>query len=377
MALPEIGNKVYFPKLNVLRFLSAFAIFLMHIVISWRGKNANTELLRDSTGLSGHINIFIANMTLGVDVFFLISGFLITYLLLREKELTNKIDLKKFFARRILRIWPLYFLLIAITPFILRKNNLPVSEYISSLLFVENFRQLQTMTSLQPFGHLWSICIEEHFYLVWPFIIAFVNKKWLMPLFSTILATSAAFVLFTSITNQVDPSWVIYHHTLSRIDVLVVGAIIAYYYHYYSFKINFPVYVQLLIYAALGFACFYTLAYYYPSPITTLAKRYGFILVITIAVLNYTFNSNDIFKFMNTAWLEYLGKISYGIYMFTPFVLKFVHTILMQRLHITNFYVYTVIMLIPGILVPIISYEFFEKPFLKLKGRFEIIRTLG
>jgi peptidoglycan/LPS O-acetylase OafA/YrhL len=102
------NTNVYFPSLNGLRFIAAFMVFLLHFAKQNWGENFdyNPE------------DNFIYKSVLGdvgVTLFFVLSGFLITYLLLTEQARTSTINIGKFYLRRILRIWPLYFLMILIT----------------------------------------------------------------------------------------------------------------------------------------------------------------------------------------------------------------------------------------------------------------------
>src|ERR1044071_5481753 len=96
-------QRIYFPGLNGLRFLAASAVIITHV-----------ELLKGVLGLPNHWkNPVLFNLGgLGVYFFFVLSGFLITYLLLSEKNMTGHISIKKFYFRRIFRIWPIYYLLV-------------------------------------------------------------------------------------------------------------------------------------------------------------------------------------------------------------------------------------------------------------------------
>ena len=102
--------KLYFKNLNGVRFIAAFMVLICHIELN--KKFFNIPNYRETTKFLGH---------LGVDLFFVLSGFLITFLLIKEKDLFGKINFKNFYIRRILRIWPLYFLIVIFSLFILPK----------------------------------------------------------------------------------------------------------------------------------------------------------------------------------------------------------------------------------------------------------------
>ena len=139
----------YLPELDALRFFAFLAVFLCHVAVrdgrfTWEAR----------TGM------------LGVDLFFALSAFLISELLLREKDRNGTLDVRAFWIRRILRIWPLYFTMLAVA-FILRA---PLRESLLTLigfaLFAGNFAALFATPS-PLIGALWSLSIEEQFYLPW------------------------------------------------------------------------------------------------------------------------------------------------------------------------------------------------------------------
>src|SRR5689334_4051967 len=123
----------------------------------------------------------VAGGGLGVVLFFVLSSYLITELLLRESEQRGKLDVKSFYIRRALRIWPLYFVFLIVTYLIIPQQSvysIKTNYFISMLLFVGNwacviFRGMGSSVS----GPLWSISVEEQFYIAWPLIIAKVGVK--------------------------------------------------------------------------------------------------------------------------------------------------------------------------------------------------------
>jgi peptidoglycan/LPS O-acetylase OafA/YrhL len=375
MTIPSNSEKVFFPQLNILRFVSAFGIFIMHMTLAWTHYKTNTKGGRGAEHVAGYAGQFVGNMVIGVDVFFIISGFLITYLLLKEKESSGSINLKKFYIRRILRIWPLYFFLIALSPLVIWWTGIPNSECLSSILFVENFQIIKEGMYHAPFGHLWSICVEEHFYLVWPLIIVFIPEKWFPVVLGLILIMSAGFIVYVMSANYERPLFTIYYHTLSRIDALVIGAFIAYYYQTKPFRVNMPFYISGIVYMVLIIALCITSAAFYNSPLQAILKRYFFMALLAFVVISYNFNNNALQRITNNRLLQYLGKISYGIYMYTTFIIIILMVKIVPLFHITNVYVFTLMAILPGLLIPMLSYELLEKPFLKLKNRFEIVKT--
>ena len=184
-------NRVYFKGLAEIRALAALFVIFHHLEL-YKHRNAISSLYDTP------VNYFISHLGKnGVYIFFILSGFLITYLLLTEKKLNKKIDIKKFYFRRVLRIWPLYYLIVIISftiiPFLAlnfetfqsethyynRILHLKESPYITLLLFLLFLPNLAL--SLRPAvvgaAQSWSVGVEEQFYLIWPHFINRIKKK--------------------------------------------------------------------------------------------------------------------------------------------------------------------------------------------------------
>jgi peptidoglycan/LPS O-acetylase OafA/YrhL len=308
-----------------------------------------------------------------VDVFFLISGFLITYLLLEEKKTNGRIAIGKFLIRRSLRIWPLYFLIIAIGPVLVSWLQEPTPNYTWNLFFIGNFDVIFTQKWLYPFAHLWSISIEEHFYLVWPFIIAWVPIKRLMSVFMGIIIFSIGFRMYA--WSNFDQGWYyVFTHTLSRMDVLVIGAIGGYYHS------NSPIHIHLsrlqrylILSLLISIMCLEPITQW-DTLIMVGFKKYIYVALTAILLLDFLFNTSFKHVLKPTSFVHYLGKVSYGVYMFGNVLLLVVIKKIMLKFGIINLWMYMGIVLFLSILVPILSYEFFEKPFLKLSARFRVVK---
>jgi peptidoglycan/LPS O-acetylase OafA/YrhL len=103
--IKETKQKIFFPNLDGLRFICFLLVYLYH----W---NLNCALAIENTSVRNSFNFLFGNGNIGVNIFFVLSGFLITFLLIKEKEFSGGVHLKHFYVRRILRIWPLYFLIV-------------------------------------------------------------------------------------------------------------------------------------------------------------------------------------------------------------------------------------------------------------------------
>lgn len=373
------ADTVYFPHLDIIRFMAAMFIVILHAYEGWTSWFGEVGFLSGGTYTElsqggKYVDQLIKNLGVGVDIFFLISGFLITYLLLEEKKRMGNIHIGFFMIRRSLRIWPLYFLLVAIAPFLVNWTGSNEPNYVANAFFVGNFETIASQQWSYPFSHFWSICIEEHFYLVWPFVIAFLPVRKMMYVFGIIIAISIGFRMYT-VFGTGAPWYTLFLHTLSRIDVLVFGAIGGYYYSKkpFVFKLNTLTRYFLILILVVYF-CWdsYVL---WDSPIKAGFGKYIYLIVIAILLLDFNFNSSRKRLFKAKSILHYFGKISYGIYMYSNIILLIVIKNLMWPMAWNNMWLYFFLVIGLSLLIPIISYELFEKPILKLAKRFRRVST--
>jgi peptidoglycan/LPS O-acetylase OafA/YrhL len=373
------NDTIYFANLDILRFIAAFMVVIAHAYEGWCGWWGYPGFMsvdgdhKTLSSFGNYANTVIKNGGFGVDVFFLISGFLITYILLAEKDLTGKIDIKKFFIRRGFRIWPLYFLLIAVTPFIVSWLNKPSPDYLSTALFYNNFHSMTTGNWEYPFAHFWSICVEEHFYLVWPFLVAFIPNRYLLNTFWTVLFISVFARFGFNLYGK--GFYYMYLHTLSRMDVLALGAIGAYMYFNKSLRFTMPKYVRIALYFL--FIVVYASEPYnvYDGMFLACFRKYFYVAVIAIGMSNFLLNPDAIISFKKKNVFHYLGKVSYGVYMYSNILIAIIIEKIIAPYNMVNMYLYFFLNIALTIIISIISYELFEKQFLKLKTRFEVVKT--
>ena len=182
----ETQKKQYFEYLDALRCLAFLAVFYAHSGTIFLGAT-----LADTFPL-GILKRYTIYGSYGVNFFFVLSGFLITFLLLKEKSVRGKISIKKFYVKRILRIWPVYFITLLfgalILPFLIPSSTYSVlwmTNPVMSLrtityffFFLGNFYQgLGLGIGSLSIGILWSVCVEEQFYLVWPWAIRWLDTR--------------------------------------------------------------------------------------------------------------------------------------------------------------------------------------------------------
>jgi peptidoglycan/LPS O-acetylase OafA/YrhL len=170
---------------------------------------------------------------LGVDVFFVISGYLITTLLLREWSRTGGIDLRAFYLRRALRLGPaLLFMLLITIPLILTTLRgtmeiSPVTAVASVLLYVANWANVVVNAGTGPLTHTWSLSIEEQFYLIWPLVLIAVLARRGRPPATALAALIGVVVLARWICWDLTHGGWIYYATTSHCDGLLLGALLA------------------------------------------------------------------------------------------------------------------------------------------------------
>ncbi len=368
-------------NLDVFRFIAAFMIVIVHGFEGWHGWFGYPRFMTTGGDFQTlnkpgeYLFRGIMNLGFGVDIFFLMSGFLITYLLVKERDETGKISLPKFYMRRILRIWPLYYFIMVLSPFLLKWLGETIQpNYLMTGFFLNNFDTMHTEKWVYPFAHFWSICIEEHFYLFWPLLVSITPKKRLIELFCLIIFISIVFRSYVALTNP-QPWMTLYLHTLSRCDVLALGSLFGYLHYQKPIKIGVPFSVRLMLYTLFLCTFFIDTLVYWDNFFLAVFKKYFYVGIVGFGMYNYMFNPEAKWQIKKKGVLHYMGKVSYGTYMYHNVVILIIIKKLMLDHHIGNMYVYAFAILVACIIIPIISYELIEKPFLKLKGKFEVVQT--
>jgi peptidoglycan/LPS O-acetylase OafA/YrhL len=366
-------GKIFFENLDGLRFLSFLVVFLYHSFFT-----ENTEILNSNTYDFITHRLF-ANGNLGVNFFFVLSGFLITYLLIEEKLKTGKIDVFNFWMRRILRIWPLFYfaLLFGFYGFPILKSffgQVPnetanIGYYIS---FLNNFDVIKNgLPDASILGVLWSVAIEEQFYLLWPLILFKLPiKKYWIP-FCIIIASSLIYRATSNVnlTNE--------FHTLSCIGDMAIGAFAAWLIKKSSVKTffeNVKKYQIILLYLFFGVIVLFRKELFFDFYFLRVIERAFIAVIIASIILEQNFSNNSFYKMKNFKSFSKLGSITYGLY-----CLHFIGiliTITLSRKFGLNGSLFnvvvleTIVSLVISILIAKLSYKFLESPFLRLKEKF-------
>lgn len=385
----ESQQKVFFPNLDALRFICFFLVFLFHsykTIFEGLSKSGNAQ----DQQFFGVIEFLFRNGELGVNFFFVLSGFLITFLLIREKEYSGEIHLRNFYLRRVLRIWPMFYLCIFIgfvaVPLLKQLAGQPSSEIASPLhyiFFINNFDYIAGWPSFPDaliLIVLWSVAVEEQFYLVWPVILKFIPKKVYPIVFVLIIAGTLVFRM--NHIGDTEKEYAIRHfHTLSVIGDMALGALMAYFCSYQS---RFLSYVQRLSRWEIGliYAGALSILFFkdqiFRTDFLMVIERVVIAFFFGMIILEQNYSERSFVKYSRFRRLSKLGLYTYGLYCLHFFVISLVQSG-MPRIGINIDGIFSslaasLIALVAVIIICIFSYQYFEKPFLKLKDRFAIIR---
>ena len=287
-----------------------------------------------------HSKLFLQGGFVGVDMFFVISGFLITLNLCKELARTGTVSIKDFYARRILRIFPAALFTIfgtfLVSLFFLSPVQLLSNLYdgLASLFSVLNYRLAANSTNyfanseaLSPFQHFWSLCVEEQFYLFWPLLIIF-SIKLFKSKFSVraILNTVLFFVIavslgFSYFTTESSPSWA-YFSLHTRAWELAIGALIAVNNGFFE-KLNHS---HSRIFSYFGLVIL-AVSFFLINDQTPFPSLWALLPTVGTALIICTGNLKDTLlqKIFSSNILQYIGNISYSWYLvhWSIFVLLF------------------------------------------------------
>ena len=399
-------KKEYFKGLDSLRFFAALAVFFTHV-----------ELIKKFTGFGTHwidpeeritkFTVFQSVMSkeidplspliayssaLGVVFFFVLSGFLITYLLLKERQSNNSIAIGKFYLRRAFRIWPLYYLIFILGFFVLPYFDVfavPGQDVFFQpnfwgnltlyALFMPNLAFSIYTTAVPNIGQSWSIGVEEQFYLVWPLLIrksknVFKSILWIA---GTIIALKGIILVSSPFLNSQTLIVIKKFLAMSKLECMALGGLGAYVFFNKKEEILRIVYkpasqiISVLIIPAL--------IYFMPTAFEDILHLL-FSISFLVIILNVASNDKALLRFENPV-LQYLGRISYGFYMFHVMCIVFTIHFLDKYIGLANDISTPQHILLYGIsflltvAVSSLSYHIFEKAFIRLKDKYAQPKT--
>lgn len=358
---PITPASFYRPELDVLRFLAFFLVFVRHTGASIAGE------MYEAGGWQAVLADLSMPGSYGVDVFFLLSAYLITDLLMREKERSGRLDIKAFYIRRILRIWPLYFFFL-VSMIVLAQFTpvqFPPDAILPMLLFYGNW-YLMTNPFFSPAGILWSISLEEQFYAGAPWAVRYLTRRRLViaAIVLLVVASLARLVIFSVPTIANKAAWFC---SFTRLDPIAVGIIVCLLLR--GRVPSFAMASRALLIAA-GAVTLYVAA----VPLNGVADDHT-LLEGMIAYPLGTLGALLIFLGFLGARLDwrplvYLGQISFGLYVYHLLALNIAKEGLVHFTGECPFLWRGAIALPITLLLAMGSYAFLERPFLRLKERF-------
>lgn len=318
---------------------------------------------------------------LGVGLFFVLSGFLITYLLLEERGRFGDVDAKKFYLRRVFRIWPIYFLIIGLSFFVFPHIELLNFPGTDEKLTVHAAERLTLLLLVLPnfafvlydlpywCAQTWSIGVEEQFYYLWPWLIKYPKRR--IPIILLFLGITAAILFiglhYVNVDEETKSTMISTFLGQFRIQTMALGGLCAWLVYNQKSQILQVVFrkdLQIVVYTLL-LALFLSGIHFY-----------GFLevyaLFFAFFILNVSCNPNTIIS-LNNAVMNHLGKVSYGLYIYHVFVIVLIINILTKYLpdwtgtsyHISLY----VITFVASVAVASFSYSYFEKPLLAYKDK--------
>ncbi|HHF6570904.1 TPA: acyltransferase family protein [Haemophilus influenzae] len=351
----------YRPEIDGLRAIAVISVIIYHLNENW---------------LSGGF--------LGVDIFFVISGFLITGIIITEIQ-QNSFSLKQFYTRRIKRIYPAFITVMALVSFIasvifiyndfnqLRKTIELATTFLSNFYLGLTQGYFDLSANENPVLHIWSLAVEEQYYLIFPLILILAYKKFreikalfiiTLILFFILLATS--FIpdnFYKEVLHQPN----IYYLSNLRFPELLVGSLLAIY-HNLSNKVQLSKQVNnilAILSTLLLFSCLFLMN-------NNIAYIPGITLIlpcIFTALIIHTTSQNNIVKLcLSNKAIVFIGKISYSLYLYHWIFIAFAYYITGEK-QINNQSIAIVIVL--TIIFSVLSYYLIEQPIRKSKLNFK------
>ncbi|MCG2615817.1 acyltransferase [Terrimonas sp. NA20] len=356
----------YFPQLDSVRGLSFLAIFFFHAVHPERGESVLAKLFL----------YYYDQLPLAIDVFFILSSFLLTWLGVKEFQKQQRVSLGKFFQRRILRIWPLYFLLLTISFLLLAPvaaragHPMSMPDPFYYYFFIANFYKAEQVFFLQI---LWTISVEEQFYIFLGLVMRFFFR-YLRVIFVVLTIVSLGFSIYCHRSGISH-----YFHTLTYCVDFAMGGLAALLYTGRSSLITWTERLRggrlkvFYLWPLIQLTVFFFIQLKVETDLLNLLNRFLFITYLCLLLIEQLGNENRTGILQRNRFLILTGRISFGLYCF--------HGISITAFE--QFIVHSGTVISPLLVVPVIfafnfsvaylSFRYLETPFLRLKDRLRVI----
>ncbi|HXU28775.1 MAG TPA: acyltransferase [Bacteroidia bacterium] len=355
-------NNAYIVQLDGLRFFAILSVMIGH----WLQWQINKPIIQAFP------------FSNGVILFFVLSGYLITDILLQNKIKSVEISIpkstiiKSFYARRVLRIFPLYFGIILFLYIISFKNTRELLPWL--ITFSSNIYQSIHNVFVGDFNHFWSLAVEEQFYLIWPWVIILIPTKHSEKIIIGLIFLSLLTKIY--LFKYYPDNWMANSYfTLSCMHALSIGALVAYWKIY---RKNLIIYISKFIWVLASIIIYFSIHYLsFFKQVGWLHAIFDDILFASMSaiVINYASQNKftGVFKYiLENKFVVYSGKISYGLYVFHLFVPGLFWGYLSGKLglDITNKYTAAVVFYFITFAMAHISWKLIENPINNLKKYF-------
>jgi peptidoglycan/LPS O-acetylase OafA/YrhL len=364
VAVPRAHPSFYRPELDALRFFGFFAIYLFDSLSHDPNDYARYHLPRLASNLMATI---ATSGRFGITLLFLLSGYLITSLLLRERWVNGRVSVRSFYIRRILRIWPLYFFVLLVAVAWPWAGRLPIPYFVAYLFLVGNWMTALLGPPPSWVRLLWSVSLMQQFFLFWPVVIKQLsrNGRFYLALGLVVFANITRYYLAVGSLHP----YSVFSNTFAELDSIAVGALCA-----IALKGSVPVLppAKRLLLVYVGFILLLGCGYFgkTDSPMFVIAGypcAVAGCLALFVAVCGLSFTWQP---------LIYLGRISYGLYVYHLLALILVGRALGGKAGTpVRFLTYWFGSLILTIVLASVSYRWLESPFLRLKERYTVVRS--
>ncbi len=328
----------------------------------------------------------------GVDLFFVLSAFLITSLLLREREssVEHTVSLRKFFARRILRIWPLYFCYLSIVA-VLSMTLSPAytgarlvgsaalaggwQQLAAFAFFVGNFAVVSQGVILHLLNPMWSLCIEEQFYIVWGLSLKLLKKNSYLAMVLIAAGMAAPGLRYLLWSHDSKNYLAYYLNSVSHCDAIVYGGIAAFVWRRFGPRMQTSIAWQAAL-AVATVALLSPLAWvpYIEQSDNSIIWVMSSVALGFTALLFTTMTNKTVKQFFTLPFLTHIGRLTYGLYIFHFMVIYSLIYVSRNQLHIASRLALMAISWPLGLALTYVlarlSWRFIEAPCLALKERF-------
>ena len=345
----------------------------------------SAEIAADTSGYVDHSLTF--GGVFGIEIFFTLSAFLITALAIREIEYYGNFRLMAFYKRRLLRILPLYIVVLLLiyigipktVEFLDLNYNFKFPPLLPFLTFSSNyFYYINGADYFTGLVILWTIAIEVQFYVIWGFAISVIGRN-LKSLCYALIAAGLIYRIFSGFFTewQIFKDYHSYYNTLFYLSDFGIGALVAV---HVREKKDLVEYIKSLDKSMINYVYFFSIAYliaagvFYGNTILHVTNALFIPSLIGFTIIEQTFSSNSVFKLRNLKIVSYLGKISYGSYMFHILVMDFlVFGVAVWQGELTGFtkFIFPIVSFIITIIIAHLSFKYFEKPFLRFRREFK------